>query len=125
MANSRRRGIRYELDKRLELINVGYDDVVTTRSESRALDARGVDLFGQSMPFYVQCKLTNGKPFNHKKWFSDYVERLPNDKPVVVFNRITFKSDKGRFINDGEFAIMKLTDFYELIRRLNDGRESG
>ena len=37
-----------------ELKELGFDDVVTSRAESRNMDNRGVDIFGNNFPFYIQ-----------------------------------------------------------------------
>jgi len=116
MSNNRNRGNSYERVKRLELISCGYKDVVTTRSESRNMDALGIDLMGQSLPFYVQCKLSNNRAFNHHKWYKERLERLPTDKPTFIFNKITSKSKSGRFMEDGEYVTLRINDFYKLLK---------
>ena len=84
------------------------------------MDALGIDLMGQSLPFYVQCKLSNNRAFNHKKWYDERLERLPDDKPTIIFNKITEKSKSGRFMETGEYVIMRIDDFYKL-----NGRDDG
>ena len=115
MSNNRNRGNSLERSYRLKLIELGYKDVTTTRNESRSMDALGIDLMGNSLPFYVQVKSTNNRIFNHKKWYDERDEKLPVDKPTIVFNRITKKSEKGRFMTDGEFVVLKLEDFLNMI----------
>jgi len=120
VTNSRNRGNSFERAKRRELIQIGYPDVVTSRSESRSMDARGVDLLGASLPCYVQCKLSNGRHFNHHRWYMERNDMLPDDKPTVVFNKVTKRTESGRFIEEGEYAVMPLTFFYQLLNRNED-----
>lgn len=115
MSNNRNRGNGLERAYRRKLIDIGYEDVVTTRSESRNMDALGIDLMGASLPFYIQVKSSNNRAFNHHRWYNERLEKLPDDKPTIVFNRITKKSEAGRFMTDGEYVTLRMEDFLTMI----------
>ena len=92
---------------------------MTSRSESRSRDNDKVDLINQDehkngrLPVNFQCKTTS-KGVN-------YVSLL-NQMPMEMFNcilhRYTEKSEKGRFISKGDYAIMKMDDFINLIEQV-------
>jgi len=107
---SRTAGFNYERSTVREMKELGFEDAVTSRSESRAMDNAGVDIFGTSMPFHIQCK--NSKSYIK---YHDLLteERLPVDKPTLIFHKKTRKANT-RFITEGEYVIMKKIDFYNL-----------
>jgi hypothetical protein len=113
--NNRTAGNNYEREIRLELRELGFNDVETSRAESRNMDNRGVDLFGTSMPFYVQCKNYTKYPDINALLTS---ELLPTDKPLVVFHKKTKKSNT-RFMTQGEYVYMTKEYFYSLIKQIN------
>jgi hypothetical protein len=95
-----------------ELKEQGFEDVVTSRAESRNMDNRGVDIFGNSLPIYVQCKCSKSYPKNHDLLTS---ELLPTDKPTVVFHRLVKKANT-RFVTQGDYVTMTKEDFYKLLK---------
>lgn len=97
-----------------ELKGEGYEDVVTSRAESRNMDNKGVDIFGASLPVHIQCKNSKSWQDLHKLLTS---ELLPDDKPTVVFHRKTKKANT-RFVTQGDYVSMKKEDFYELLKQL-------
>lgn len=56
--NNKRRGSDYERQIAKELRDIGFSGVVTSRSESKALDDMKVDLIDKEgkLPFYAQIK---------------------------------------------------------------------
>ena len=91
-----------------ELKDLGFD-VVTTRSESRNLDNKGVDIFGPEFHYYIQCK--------NSKSILDYHSLLKNQdlgKPLILFHRKTHKANK-RFVADGDYVVMLKEEFYKLL----------
>ena len=96
-----------------ELKELGYD-VVTSRSESKNMDDRGVDVFGPDFPYYVQCK--NSKTYQklHELITS---EKLPTDKPTIVFQRKTRKANT-KFVTEGDYVSMSKETFYEILKQL-------
>lgn len=120
--NNRRRGHNYERDIRKDALSLGFEDVVTTRSESRNLDDRGVDLFTPHhsesktpYPFYGQCKLTTEKnSLNVHKLFTN--EKLPKDKPFVVYNLVTHNTGK-KFVKTGHYVTVDYDFFNYLVKK--------
>lgn len=115
--NNRNRGHNYERKIVKFYRDLGFEDVVTTRSESRRMDDKKVDIFTPHhssaktpLPFYVQCKLSTGKRMiNYHQLFT--FEDLPKDKPYIIHHKIADKKEK-KFIPVGEYVIMS-SDFYE------------
>jgi hypothetical protein len=117
--NSRNRGNGYERDKVIELKKLNYD-VVTSRNESRLMDARKVDIFSplgveNILPFYIQCKNTTIKPDYHV-----ILNEMPTDRIPIIFHKLTKKANT-KFITQGEYVILKLEDFYKLIGEFKNG----
>jgi hypothetical protein len=104
MASNRNRTAGNNFERLIvrELKELGYDDVVTSRSESKNMDDRGVDIFGQNFPYYIQCK--NSKTYQklHDLITSD---KLPTDKPTIVFQRKTRKVTT-KFVTEGDYVSM-------------------
>ncbi len=102
---------------------LNFPHVVTTRSESRARDARKIDLMneqertnGQFM-FNVQAKNATG----HLK-YAKVLSEMPTEEGVinVVMHKQTEKTEtSGRFLPKGKFAIMHMEDFEKLIKLFN------
>jgi hypothetical protein len=116
MSNNRTRGNGYERTIANELRELGFEDVVTSRAESRNMDNRGVDLFGDSLSFHIQCKNSINYPKISELLNS---ELLPTDKPLAIFHKKTKKA-KVNFISEGEYVYLKKEDFYKLIKQTND-----
>jgi Holliday junction resolvase len=116
MASNRNRTAGNNFERLIvrELKELGYDDVVTSRSESKNMDDRGVDIFGPDFPYYIQCK--NSKTYQK---LHDLItsEKLPKDKPTVVFQRKTRKANT-KFVTEGDYVSMKKEDFYELLKKI-------
>lgn len=113
-SNSRRRGHDYERLIAKELKEMGFD-VVTARSESRNMDNKGIDIFG-NIPFHIQCKLSKDRPNYHNLITSPLLQ--DEVKSLVVFHKLATKSHK-RFMTQGEYVTMTKKQFYELIELLN------
>lgn len=81
-AYCRNKGHRYETKIAQELRKLGFTDVVTSRSESKSMDDKKVDLVDRSgkLPCYIQLKNTVNTPQYHaiKK------ECPLKDKPFIV-----------------------------------------
>ena len=115
MANrNRTAGNNFERKIVNELKELGFEDVVTSRAESRNMDNKGVDIFGHNFPYYIQCK--NSKTYQklHELITS---ELLPTDKPTLVFQRKTRKANT-KFVTEGDYVSMKKEVFYEILKQL-------
>ena len=121
MRNNRTAGHNYERQIVNELLELGFEDIVTSRAESRNMDNRGVDIFQnindsgpfKVLPIHIQCKNYKGYPKYEEILES---ELLPKGKPTVIFHKKTKKA-KSKFVTQGEFVIMKKSDFYNLINK--------
>ena len=117
-AYCRNKGHRYETKIALELRNLGFTDVVTSRSESKSMDDKKVDLVDRSgkLPCYIQLKNTVNTPQYHaiKK------ECPLKDKPFIVIWNKQVKKEKV-FGSAGEVVIMDKDFFYELLSKLING----
>ena len=117
--NNRRAGNGYEVQivKKLKPL---YPNIGTSRANSRSRDNLKVDLincdeskFGR-IPYNIQCK-NLAKHCDYAKILNE----MPKDGPEVnvIFHKQTKKADNGRFMKVGEFAILKLDDFYYIMKR--------
>lgn len=117
-AYCRNKGHRYETKIAQELRNLGFTDVVTSRSESKSMDDKKVDLVDRSgkLPCYIQLKNTVNTPQYHaiKK------ECPLKDKPFIVIWNKQVKKEKV-FDSAGEVVIMDKDFFYELLSKLING----
>jgi Holliday junction resolvase len=114
MVNHRNRGNGYERTIVNELKEIGFIDVVTSRAESRNMDAKKVDVFGESLPVNIQCK-NSKENFKVADYYLENQEIFPSDKPLVIFHKKTKKA-KTRFMTQGEFVYMKKEDFYKMLQ---------
>lgn len=119
-SRNRQAGNRFECDIVKELKQMGYE-VVTSRSESRSMDNKKVDVFSplgthpdRVFPYYVQAKFTASNPS-----YSSLLETMPGDRPGVVFHRKSeayrCRDEKTRYRNAGEYVIMTKELFYKLL----------
>lgn len=114
-AYSRQKGNAYELKIIKELTALGYDDLRSSRSESRSLDNDKIDIAQldtakNELPFYVQCKATQTTPS-----ISKIIEACPRkDKPLVIFWNKQIKKAVN-ICSDGEFIMLTKEYFYELV----------
>lgn len=117
MANrNRTAGHNYERQVAKELKALGYEKVVTSRSESRNMDNSGVDLFDPTgvFPFYIQNKIYKGYPKLDDLINGKIVKK---DKPMLVFHKKVEK--KGdRFYTQDEFVSMRKEEFYVILEQL-------
>lgn len=117
MANrNRTAGNDYERLVVRELKKLGYDDVVTSRSESRNMDNSGVDIFDPTgvFPFYIQNKVYKSYPKLHELIEGESVRK---DLPLLVFHKKVIKKGE-RFYTEGEYVSMKKEEFYKLLKEM-------
>lgn len=85
-------------------------EVLVSRAESKNMDDKGVDLFGDSLPFHIQCKNSVKELKYHNLLTSD---KLPKDKVTILMHKKTRKSNTN-FITEGEYVIMTYDTFNSL-----------
>ena len=88
------------------LKEMGYE-AVSSRQESRSMDARGIDIVSD-YPYLIQAKSMVNQPNFHAL--------LTETDAEVVFYRKTEKRGK-RFYAAGEYAVLPLKDFYKLTEK--------
>lgn len=100
------------------LVKIGYPYVVTSRSENRKRDADKIDLMNTDeyengvLPYSIQCKtLSTTAPY--PKLFAEMKDLKGTVK--VVLHKQTKKSEKGKFLETGRYAILPMDDFFNLI----------
>ena len=111
---NRRRGNNYELQIVKELKDLGFECVVTSRSESKAKDNDKVDIIDKcgQLPhdMQIQIKKTASTP----SYFKIREESsVPNESFVIVWNKR--KRAKVNMVSEGEAVIMDKNLFYKLI----------
>lgn len=118
---NRRRGHSYETKIAKELREITGDEAIcTSRSESKNLDDKKIDIADPNhvLPFYCQLKATQATP-QIKKLFEEVGLK---DRPFVIFwNAQEAKETKQ--ISKGEFCILNKSFFYELLKcYINEGK---
>jgi Holliday junction resolvase len=129
------KGHNYERDVIRILQNIGFPHAVSTRSESRSLDAQKVDITNKNahkngrLPFNFQCKsLTDVEIESGKAERVKYRELLHEIELTegifnVVLHRHTVK--KGtKFMVQGEYAFMHQLDFFKLVEEKEKYKEA-
>jgi hypothetical protein len=80
--NARKKGHGYELLIRDFFKDLGYSDCVSSRSESKNLDDKGVDLVFTG-PYWVQCKAVESLGSIHK-----ILDSMPKEEKLnLVFHK--------------------------------------
>lgn len=113
MAKNRNRtaGHNYELEVIKSLKHL-YPDAVSSRSESKNLDNKQVDIC-YTGTYHIQCKNMTTKPDYHV-----ILNEMPKDKVPIIFHKKTKKKEGGtNFISQGEYVIMKAEDFIRLLEK--------
>ena len=104
----RRRGNAYELKIIKELTELGFSNLQSSRSASRALDNQKIDIYDPDnvLNFYVQCKASKNTP--NLVILNKEVGK--KDKPLAIFFN---KADSMAKIK--EFVCIPKSFFYQLI----------
>ena len=113
MNRNRTAGIRAEQKIVRELKDLGFDNVVTSRAESKNMDDKGVDIFQTpgskfELPCYFQIKKSINTP-NIEECIVDL------DKPTVIIHTKVQKR-KTRFFETGDYVYMEKDFFYKLLK---------
>lgn len=105
---SKNKGSSWECELIKMFKEAGYEDCVTSRSESKILDNSKIDIVSKSLPFYCQAK----NLINTPSYFKISEECPLKDKPFVICWK---KSDEqGKAI-----AMVPIDFFLKLINRKN------
>lgn len=104
MLNARKKGAAFELAIRDRFRELGYENAVSSRSESKNMDDKGVDLC-YTGPFNVQCKAIENMGSAHS-----VLAAMPDDENWnVVFHK------KNR---QGVVVSMSMDDFLDIVLKL-------
>ena len=101
----------------------------STREYNRDLDGRKVDIVTTNpekladFGYLIQCKSKAGGSVNYIKIMREMEENLQYFSGIkVIFHESTHKkTDKNgkiRFFRDGNYAILKIDDFIEMMRKI-------
>lgn len=110
---NRRRGHSYETKIAKELRELtGDEEIKTSRSESKSLDDKKIDIFdgNDTLPFYCQLKATQQMP-QVKKLMEEVGKK---DKPLVIFWNAQEAKEKKQ-VSVGEYCILPKDFFYSLL----------
>lgn len=104
----RKRGNTYELKIIHELTDLGFKNLSSSRSASKALDNQKIDIYDpdNELDFYVQCKASKSTP--NLEALNKEVGR--KDKPLAVF-----WNKQGTMSKIKEFVCIPKSYFYKLI----------
>lgn len=116
MNNNRNRGNNFERECVNDMKNIGFDKAVSSRAESRNMDAAKVDICFTE-PFYFQCKNMLG----HIK-YEDILETMPKTENINVILHKKTKKAKTSFMTTGKYAILKYSDFLKVLKMLQNGK---
>ena len=110
---SRDKGHRYEQKIAQELRELGFKNVVTSRSESKSMDDNKVDLIDKDdkLPVKIQLKSTQTIP----SYFKIRSESTVNPEEFVIIWSKQEKRDVN-IVSVGEAVIMDKKMFYKLIK---------
>jgi hypothetical protein len=109
-SQSKRKGNNYELKIIHELTDLGFEGLVSSRSESKRLDDAKIDIADTLgvLGFYGQCKRTKNTPN-----IEAISEACPlKDKPLIIF----WNKESDRQQNN-EYVLMPKEYFYKLISK--------
>lgn len=114
LKRSRARGIAYEQQIAKELRELGFKQIVTSRSESKNIDDYKIDLIDKDnkLPCYIQIKKTQKYP----NYFAIEEQCPLKDKPFVIFWN-SQKPTKKTFRSIGEIVMLPKSFFYNLIKQ--------
>jgi hypothetical protein len=106
MVKARQKGANYELATIKRWHGLGWEQAVSSRSESRRLDDKGVDICYLN-PFNVQCKSWERAPSYH-----DVLASMPKDGNYnVLFHK---KNRRGTVV------VLTEEDFFKIVKLLVD-----
>lgn len=95
----------------------GYPNAITTREGDRSKDAAGIDIMNRDqakngkLPYSIQAKCTTCPVSYH-----GMLSGMPQDETInVVFHRYTKLQKDGRFHPQGQYAILNMDKFIQLM----------
>jgi hypothetical protein len=119
--NNRRAGHQYECDCVRDLKAIGFDHVVTSRSESKTRDNLKVDIMNREegvhgrLPYNIQCKTTAGT-LGYSRLLAEMPRETTGVKNVLFHKQTEAKG--GQFRPVGEYAVLTKKAFLAMAGEL-------
>lgn len=107
-ARNKTAGHNFEREVISDFVDHGWRNAVSSRSESRRLDAMKVDIC-YTNPFSVQCKNMAAKVDYHT-----ILESMPKGENINIITHKFTKKAKKNFIEVGKYVILSYDDFFRL-----------
>lgn len=112
LKRNRARGNAYECKIAKELRELGYPGIVTSRSESKAMDNAKVDLVDTENKLPINCQIKATIKYPN---YLEIKKACPlKDKPFVLFWSV-IKPTESTFRSEGELVILEKSFFYKLL----------
>ena len=112
LKRNRARGNSYECKIAKELRELGYSGVVTSRSESKAMDNMKIDLIDTENRLPINCQIKSTIKYPN---YLEIKKTCPlKDKPFVLFWSV-IKPTESTFRSEGEVVILEKSFFYKLL----------
>lgn len=112
--NNRTAGNNFERQCVIDMRGIGFGKAVTSRAESRNMDAKKVDIC-YTEPFYFQCKNMVGN-INYE----EILNEMPSEDMInIVLHKKTRKVN-DRFLTTGTYAFLKYEDLLKILELLNE-----
>lgn len=114
---AKQKGNRYELKIAKELNELGFKDVVSSRSQDKRADANKVDLVSlcDDLPFNIQIKCTQNTP----SYFKIADDCPYKDKPfIIMWNSQKLQSNGIDMGSQGEVVMVPKDYFYDLLKAI-------
>lgn len=110
--NNRNRGNTFERECVNDMKEIGFSKAVSSRAESRNMDAKKVDIC-YTEPFYFQCKNMVG---NIK--YEEILNEMPDTENINVIIHKRTRKAKTSFITTGKYVFFKYDDFLKIVKIL-------
>jgi len=105
---NRTAGHNFEREVIADFVEHGWKEAVSSRSESRRLDAMKVDICYTS-PFSVQCK-----NMATKVDYATILGEMPINNNINIITHKFTKKAKKNFLEVGKYVILNYDDFFRL-----------
>lgn len=116
---NKRAGSQHERDEVLRHKKY-FHNVATTRACNRKRDGDGIDVCNQDeyevgrLPLDISCKSSTKAALSYVK----LIEEMAAGRIKVILHRRTKKSEGGRFMTKGEYAIMEREGYEQFLQHV-------
>ena len=114
MTSNRNRtaGHNWEREAVIDMKEATGEEWTTTRLESKALGNAGIDVMSHKHYITIQCKTTSNG-INYQDLMSG------KDDNHVILHKATKKSEGGKFMTKGKYAILNYNLFLKLLKTIH------